>query len=427
MDAILLAAGNSVRFGENKLLYRLNGKPMYQYVLGLLYQQKMERALDQVIVVSQYDEILENIRRKFPGVETVRNPFPDPGISGSIRLGLERLEQVSAKSEACLFAVADQPRFTMASLEKVERFWREHTCEIAAASHKGRMGNPVIFDAKYYKELKRLEGDTGGKRVIKNHMDVTGLCELPGYELEDLDTLDGVCEYYFPFLKEDGHVISIVGAGGKTTLMYMLAREYARRGKRVVITTTTHIKRPGRYPVAENMAELRRLLEDNPVVAAGADASENKLKTADKMQINDYMRAADIVLIEADGAKHYPCKVPAGTEPVIPEQSDIVLGVMGMDALGKPLEEVCFRKERAMELLAVDGRHCITREDMAGILLSDRGTRKNVGDRAYYVVLNKCDDLWRCEQAEQIRELLARAGMANVACVSLRRFTDESR
>ena len=47
-----------------------------------------------------------------------------------------------------------------------------------------------------------------------------------------------------PFLGETGHVISLVGGGGKTTLLYALARWYSAQGQRVLVSTTTHIQRP---------------------------------------------------------------------------------------------------------------------------------------------------------------------------------------
>lgn len=194
MDAILLAAGNSVRFGENKLLFCLNGKPMYRYMLELLALQKKAGMLEHVIVVSQYEEIFADLKNYFPGIESVRNFAPELGISGSVRIGLEYLEHVASDSRACLFTVADQPYFTMESLIKIEQLWQTHDYGIAAASYKGKIGNPVIFAAEYYDELKQLEGDSGGKKVLYRHMDDTGLCEISEYELIDLDTVDAVRE-----------------------------------------------------------------------------------------------------------------------------------------------------------------------------------------------------------------------------------------
>lgn len=147
------------------------------------------------------------------------------------------------------------------------------------------------------------------------------------------------------------------------------------------------------------------------------DASEGKLQMSDCMSMADYRAAADLVLAEADGAKHYPCKVPLETEPVIPKESDIVIGVAGMDALGQPLSKACFRIGQAKALLGVSEDHLLTEADMARILLSDRGTRKNAGDRAYYIVLNKCCGAALRERAGLVRQMLEEAGERHVVCL----------
>lgn len=225
----------------------------------------------------------------------------------------------------------------------------------------------------------------------------------------------------FPFLQEDGHVLSLVGAGGKTTIMYALAQAFIRRGKKAIITTTTHIQRPEKFPVAENSKMLALLLQTHSIVVAGKEAGHNKLKMPDGLDLTEYKKMADIILIEADGAKHLPCKVPRAGEPVILPECDIVLGVVGLDALGKPLGEICFRKNRAMEFLQTDTGHCIDENDLATILASESGTRKAVADRDYYVVLNKCDNMRRREQAEKIKMLLAEKGILHVVCLSFQR------
>lgn len=435
LDAVLLAAGSSARFGENKLLYPTGQKPMYRYMLELLYKKQEERRLRRLVVVSQYDEILTDIHKNFPNAVAVKNPEPEKGISGSVRLGLGCLLQ-TMPSDGCLFAVADQPGFSQDSFEKLFHAWRMHPDRIVAAGLAEPKGaalharNPVIFPAVYYKELLQLTGDAGGRQVMRRHPEHTILCELPAAELEDLDTKDAWLTFAqrlaflrdFPFLREKGHIVSIVGAGGKTTLMHMLALLYAQMGGRVIVTTTTHILRPVQYKTARTVTQLHRLLESSRIAAAGMDAPEGKLQMSDCMSMADYRAAADLVLVEADGAKHYPCKVPRETEPVIPKESDIVIGVAGMDALGQPLSKACFRIEQAKALLGVSEEHLLTEADMAKILLSDRGTRKNVGDRAYYIVLNKCRDAALRERAGLVRRMLEEAGERHVMCLDLLSF-----
>lgn len=103
------------------------------------------------------------------------------------------------------------------------------------------------------------------------------------------------------------------------------------------------------------------------------------------------MAQADAVFLEADGAKHFPCKAPAEQEPVLLPQSDIVLAVAGLSALGHPLKECCFRLEQACMLLGVPPEACLTPELLAQLLASEQGGRKRVGSRAFYAVLNQAD------------------------------------
>ena len=192
-------------------------------------------------------------------------------------------------------------------------------------------------------------------------------------------------EKQFPFLAEKGHVVSLVGGGGKTTLLYAFARHCAAKGWRVLVSTTTHIRQPG-----ENYA-----------------ADEAALATAlPPEQLICWMAQADMVLLEADGAKRMPCKVPAAHEPVLLPESDIVLAVAGLSALGRPLREVCFRLEQACALLGTAPETLLTPELLARLLASEQGGRKLVGNRRFSVVLNQADAPARIAAGEQTLALL---------------------
>lgn len=244
----------------------------------------------------------------------------------------------------------------------------------------------------------------------------------------------------FPFLKEKNHVISIVGAGGKTTLMYALAEYFSENGARTIVTTTTHIYQPegklwahspeevralwreGTYAVVGRLEEAKRPEESRK--PEGFD-EQKKLTALPKEELVMYVRMADIVLIEADGAKRKPCKVPAGHEPVIPKACDIVIGVMGMKALGKTLSESCFRQEKAVRLFGAAPEGIITADMMAAILVSEEGTRKNVGKRDYYVVLNQCDSEADIRAGEKITGLLEAKGIGHCVMTSFKGEFDE--
>ena len=192
-----------------------------------------------------------------------------------------------------------------------------------------------------------------------------------------------------PFLREKSHVVSLVGGGGKTTLLYGMARLCAAEGQRVLVSTTTHIQRPSAN-YAPDEAVRDALWQAGTYAVAGSPAENGKL--TQPPGLSGWMAGADTVLLEADGAKHRPCKAPAAHEPVLLPKSDIVLAVAGLSALGRPLAEVCFRLDAACTLLGVPPEASLTSERLAKLLASGAGGRKNVGTRVFYVILNQADD-----------------------------------
>ena len=223
----------------------------------------------------------------------------------------------------------------------------------------------------------------------------------------------GTPETYFAALLENGHVISLVGGGGKSSLQAYLARCYAKRGMKTVATTTTKIRRSDRF--CRTIGECRERWAAGEYAVCGVPYGENKLSAPDDATLAALMDEADAVIVEADGAHGMPCKAPAAHEPVILPQSDAVIALLGLDALGQPVETVCHRPQQVCALLSCDMQHRLTCEDAAKILLSDQGARRDVGDRAFYVVLNKCDDAHRCERGEKILHILCEYGqMQNV-------------
>ncbi len=240
------------------------------------------------------------------------------------------------------------------------------------------------------------------------------------YVCEEQEVRQISIEEAFPFVKDDNTdnkvlaagdkpVVSLVGAGGKTSIMYALAEVSCRQGKRVVVTTTTHIgypdsKAPAGTMYAADMAQVEEIWSRGNIAVLGTFCQEEKLSAPEEHLLRAVMAKADLVLVEADGAKCMPCKVPNATEPVILPECNVMIGVMGMDALGQPVKEVCFRHELAQDWLPGDS--LLTADKVAKILTSQRGTRKLVGDRAYYIVLNKCDAKERLLKAAEVAKLL---------------------
>ena len=187
---IMLAAGNSRRFGSNKLLHPVEGIPMYQRILCKLI--KVQRRLREekpdlsvkIAVVTQYAEIADEAKKE--GEKVLFNPHPDEGISSSIRLGI----QGNPGADACLFTVSDQPWITEETILGLIRLFLSSSKGMACVSFAGRLGNPCIFSSRYFFQLSSLTGETGGKAVLRAHSkDVAVLKIKDGRELVDVDTL----------------------------------------------------------------------------------------------------------------------------------------------------------------------------------------------------------------------------------------------
>ena len=218
------------------------------------------------------------------------------------------------------------------------------------------------------------------------------------------------CPFDF-FTDGKKHNICLVGGGGKTTVMYELATAWAACGRKILVLTSTHILKPADGSFAADTAAVYDLWQQGRYAVIGTPEPATGKLTAPLQDLYEALQTqADVILCEADGSRHKPCKAPAAHEPVLLPDSDMVLAVAGMDALGRPLAQACQRPQLASELLVCSAEKIIDAQMLASLLLSEQGARKNVGARAYYIVLNKCD-LLKAAQQEKIRRLLVSAGM----------------
>ena len=176
---ILEAAGNSTRFGSNKLLHVMDdGRPMIASIFDAV------RPLDvyKKILVTQYDEVAAMAS----GFDVVMNDRPDLGISRSMQLGLS----AAGDADAYMFCVCDQPGLTADTLERLIGAYKKGTAGIVSLAWQEKMCNPKIFSSRYKEELMSLSGDTGGRQIIASHADDIHLIEaLSEKEVRDIDSL----------------------------------------------------------------------------------------------------------------------------------------------------------------------------------------------------------------------------------------------
>ena len=214
--------------------------------------------------------------------------------------------------------------------------------------------------------------------------------------------------------------VALVGGGGKTTLLYVLAREAAAAGRTVIITTTTHIRPHPRLPLIdpECGGALRKHLDRCGILLLGRPTPGDRLTGTG--EIAGSLRAADVVLIEADGSKGLPLKAPADHEPVLPTRVKAVVAVAGADCVGRAIEAACHRPERVCALLGKPPKALITPEDAAAVLSSPAGGRKGVPEGVRFrCAVNRADLAPRAAEAVR-RSLLAQGVRGAVTAFSAR-------
>lgn len=177
LGCVVMAAGNATRFGGNKLLATVGGKPMIEWALEAVPEPRFS----SIAVVTQYPLIAELAEAfDFP---VLQNDHPDWGISHTISLGLSSMTDC----DAVLFQVADQPMLRRNSIESLLDTYDEFPNSIICLSHNGKRGNPCLFPQSFYPELLSLKGDQGGNAVIHSHPEAVRLVESCSQDLLDVD------------------------------------------------------------------------------------------------------------------------------------------------------------------------------------------------------------------------------------------------
>ena len=210
---IYMAAGNSRRFGSNKLFYELDGKPMYRHLLERLIEikdryNKLKNAesnnpVIDITVVTRYREILDYCAC-IPDCHAVLSPDSEKGISYTIKAGIMAVQEqkklkkssevthhTAEKEEYYMFAVADQPYLKSQSVIKlIDKVLENKGNKRLVFSLRcgDAVGNPCVFHSSLIPQLLSLEGDKGGRSVAKKY-DCVYVDIADERELMDIDTL----------------------------------------------------------------------------------------------------------------------------------------------------------------------------------------------------------------------------------------------
>jgi probable selenium-dependent hydroxylase accessory protein YqeC len=220
---------------------------------------------------------------------------------------------------------------------------------------------------------------------------------------------------------EGGGVISLVGAGGKTSLMFKLAHELSITGESVLTTTTTKIFEPepdqsSCVIVSDSVTRLldqaQKMINKQPHITMALD----RLPDTGKLigfapEVVDALwkrRLFRWIVVEADGAAGRPLKAPADHEPVIPGCTSCLVGLAGLSGIGRPLtDQWVFRPERFAELAGISRDAAVTETAVANVLTHKNGLFKNApAEAARIAFLNQADTPETCAAGQRIARLL---------------------
>ena len=214
-----------------------------------------------------------------------------------------------------------------------------------------------------------------------------------------------------------GQLVALVGGGGKTGAMLAVSRELADRGWRVLASTTTRVGQSvaTSMPVFTMAGErppeelARAMSESGRVFLTAGRGADGKLLGVDPWVLTAIRDRglADVVLVEADGARQMPLKAPGEHEPLLPPRVDLVSPMAGLDALGLPI--VPGRVHRPELLRQLTDSDVVTPEVIADVLTSDAGGMKGVPESSEVCpILNKLDTAARETALEVASAVLSR-------------------
>jgi probable selenium-dependent hydroxylase accessory protein YqeC len=204
--------------------------------------------------------------------------------------------------------------------------------------------------------------------------------------------------YLYELLDIRPGLTALIGGGGKTTLMHRLADELSRRGT-VIVCTSTKILIPEAMPVipGKSAEEIFAALNSSRVICVGTGIGNGKL-SAPAIPFDKLKELADYVLVEADGAHRLPVKAHAPYEPVIPACADRTILVIGADAFGNPIADICHRPEIFASRADVEIQSAVTPEAVARVIAEE-----GLGDILY---INKTESEERAAYARSLSALL---------------------
>lgn len=180
---VVLAAGMSSRLGRPKQVLVYQGKSLLNHAVDAALETGIRPVM--VVVGANKDEVVKEIEKK--ETELVKNEDWQEGIASSLRCGLEAAQKKKAGIDGIIFMVCDQPFVTKSLLESLLKAQHETGLPIVASSYDGELGTPALFHKDFFAKLMELTGDTGARKLIRQHEGQVAKVAFPKGRI-DIDT-----------------------------------------------------------------------------------------------------------------------------------------------------------------------------------------------------------------------------------------------
>ena len=179
--AVVLAAGQGLRFGSQKLLAPLGDRPLLQHALDAVNGSSLSPIV--LVLGADADAVASGVR--VGRARLVRNPDHATGQASSLKVGLRSLDT----SDAAVVVLGDQPNVTAALLDALVAAQRSSGAPAVVCAQDGRRSPPTLLHRDLWREVDGLQGDTGAREVLAHHPDVA-VFEVADVlaRLDDVDT-----------------------------------------------------------------------------------------------------------------------------------------------------------------------------------------------------------------------------------------------
>jgi molybdenum cofactor cytidylyltransferase len=182
--AVVLAAGESKRMGEAKLLLPFGEKTIIETVIDNIIQSKVEKVL--VVLGSNREKIEQRLKNY--SLKITFNPNFRSGMLSSVHAGFQALPEYA---QAALVVLGDQPFISTPVINKLVDAYGKTGKGIVLPVYKGERGHPVLIDMKYRSEVENLSPDIGLRGTVYNHPEDILEVEVKSQNiLKDIDYIE---------------------------------------------------------------------------------------------------------------------------------------------------------------------------------------------------------------------------------------------